>query len=233
MAWTMYTPEQVTKPPRRIVVTELEHVVLLRNGKVTRVLPPGRYRLSRRRDRVSRMAAVPQTLIVPSQEILTSDGVTVRATVAVVTNVTDPVAALRAGDWRSQLYVEVQLALRAAVGAAALEDLIANRAELDDPLLAAAQDAAAQLGVDVSRLAVRDLVVPGEQRRLLAQIVEARLAGQAALERARGETAALRNLANAASLMRDNPELYKLRLLQELANSTGNTYVIDAEGRPV
>ncbi len=89
------------------------------------------------------------------------------------------------------------------------------------------------MGVEVSRLAVRDLVVPGEQRKLLAQIVEARLAGQAALERARGETAALRNLSNAASLMRDNPELYKLRLLQELANSSGNTFVIDTEGRPV
>lgn len=233
MAWTMYGPEQVTKPRRRIVVTELEHVVLLRNGKVTRVLPPGRHRLSRRRDRVARIGAVPQTLIVPSQEILTADGVTVRATVALVTTVTDPVAALRAGDWRSQLYVEIQLALRSEVSAVVLEELVANRAGLDAPLLASAQEGASPLGLEVSRLAIRDLVVPGEQRRLLAQIVEARLAGQAALERARGETAALRNLSNAASLMRDNPELYKLRLLQELANSDSNTFVIDTEGRAV
>ncbi len=76
---------------------------------------------------------------------------------------------------------------------------------------------------------MRDLVVPGEQRKLMAQIVEARLAGQAALERARGETAALRNLANAASLMRDNPDRYRLRLLQEIASSSGNTFVIDTE----
>ena len=72
-------------------------------------------------------------------------------------------------------------------------------------------------------------MVPGEQRRLLSQVVDARLAGQASLEQARAETAAMRSLANAASLMKDNPELYQLRLLQEMAKNQGNTFVVGAD----
>jgi regulator of protease activity HflC (stomatin/prohibitin superfamily) len=218
-----------TKPPRVVTVTELQHVVRIRDGRIERVLPPGRHRLSRRRDRLAVLPAVRQSLVVPSQEILTADGVTVRATVALVVTVADPVAAVRSGDWHTQLYVDIQLALRVGVSSATLEDLVSNRADLDVPLREAASDSAGPLGLKVSKLAIRDLVVPGEQRRLLAQIVEAKLAGQAALERARGETAALRNLANAAALVKDNPELYKLRLLQEVATSEGNTFVIDTD----
>jgi len=48
----------------------------------------------------------------------------------------------------------------------------------------------------------------------------------AQLERARGETAALRNLANAARLANDTPALLKLRLLQALEQSSGNTFFI-------
>jgi len=50
--------------------------------------------------------------------------------------------------------------------------------------------------------------------------------GLAALEKARGETAALRNLANAARLVEDNPALMQLRLLQSLGETSGNTVVL-------
>ncbi len=139
---------------------------------------------------------------------------------------------MKAGDWRGRLYLDMQLALRLDVTSASLEDLVANRAALDEPLLQAARTSAAPLGVEVGSLALRDLVVPGEQRRLLAEVVAARLAGQASLERARAETAALRSLANAASMVRDNPALYQLRLLQEISSSEGNTFVVGTEPLP-
>lgn len=49
----------------------------------------------------------------------------------------------------------------------------------------------------------------------------------AALERARGETAALRNLANAAKMLDDNPNLLQLRMLQSLSDTSGNTFVMN------
>lgn len=59
-------------------------------------------------------------------------------------------------------------------------------------------------------------MLPGEMRRTFAEVIKARNEGQAALERARGETAALRNLANAARTISDNPVLLNLRLLQSI-----------------
>lgn len=53
----------------------------------------------------------------------------------------------------------------------------------------------------------------------MSEVEATRLQGQAALERARAEQAALRSLANAARLVRDNPELAQLRLLQTIENA--------------
>ena len=227
---TQYAMNSTTQvPPRRVLVTELYHVVRLRDGKLDQVLAPGRHRLRRKRDRLWYELATDQTMVVPSQEVITGDGATVRATVAMVVQVTDPVVAMRAGDWRSALHLDVQLALRTAVTAATLDSLLEQRSGLDDGLLAAAASRGEELGVTVKRLALRDLVVPGDLKRVLADVVEARLAGQASLERARGETAALRNLANAASLVQDNPALFQLRLLQQMESTEGHTFVIGTE----
>ncbi len=213
----------------KIMVDELEHAVLFRDGRIEQVLPPGMHRLRPNRDRIVFQSAVPQSLAIRSQEILTSDGVTARATVSVIVQIHDPVVALRSGNWNEQLHLALQLALRAEVTNRTLEELITARSEVDEPLLAATKLAAEPLGVTVSSLALRDLVVPGEQRALLAQVVNAQLAGRAALERARAETAAVRSLANAASMMNDNPALYQLRLLQEMSNTKGNTFIVGTD----
>jgi len=56
--------------------------------------------------------------------------------------------------------------------------------------------------------------------------VTARKEGEAALERARAETASLRNLANAGRMVEDNPGLLQLRMLQQLASSPGSSVVL-------
>jgi len=65
--------------------------------------------------------------------------------------------------------------------------------------------------------------------------VKARQEGLAALERARGETAALRSLANAAHLIERNPALMQLRLLQAVGQNSGNTVVlgVPAQSGPI
>ncbi len=217
------------KPPRRLNVSELQHVIHVRRGEVVRVLPPGRHRFRPRIDQIWIEAATPQVLNVANQEVLTADGVSVKATVSSVTRVVDPLVTRAAGEWRGRFHVDMQLAMRALITQESLEDLVANRSSLDEPLLAAARSAAEPLGIEVSQVALRDLIVPGEQRRMLAEVVAARLSGQAALEKARAETAALRSLANAASMVRDNPAMYQLRLLQEMQASSGHTFVIGTD----
>ena len=68
---------------------------------------------------------------------------------------------------------------------------------------------------------VRDVTFPAPLKQLFAQVVEARQAAQAALERARGETAVLRHLANTARLLEGNPALVTLRTLDAAASARG------------
>ena len=71
-------------------------------------------------------------------------------------------------------------------------------------------------------------MLPGELKRSFASVIVARKEGEASLERARAETAALRGLANAGRTLADNPGLLQLRILQELGASSGNTVVFGA-----
>ena len=70
------------------------------------------------------------------------------------------------------------------------------------------------------------MTLPGDLKKIFAQVVKARQEGLAALERARGETAALRNLANAAQMLQRNPQLFQLRLLQVAGQQTGTTLIV-------
>jgi regulator of protease activity HflC (stomatin/prohibitin superfamily) len=115
----------------------------------------------------------------------------------------------------------VQLALRAAVGGVAAEDLLASRAEIDAAVAAALATAGEAYGLAVDSAGVRDLAFPGELRRVFAETATARQEARAALERARGETAALRALANGARTLAENPALVQLRAAQVVADAGG------------
>jgi hypothetical protein len=76
---------------------------------------------------------------------------------------------------------------------------------------------------------VKDVILPGDVKRMLAQEVEAQRAGRAALVAAREEVAATRARANTAQLLAGNPVLLRLRemeALSEVANGMGNTVVV-------
>ena len=60
-------------------------------------------------------------------------------------------------------------------------------------------------------------------------VARARQEGLAVLERTRGESAALRNLANAAKMLESNPDLYRLRLLQSVAGASSVVLHLDSE----
>ena len=76
---------------------------------------------------------------------------------------------------------------------------------------------------------VKDLTFPAPVKEAFARVVEARKSAQAAMERARGETAALRHLANTARMLEDNRGLATLRTLQALDNGR-NTLVLGHPG---
>jgi len=86
--------------------------------------------------------------------------------------------------------------------------------------------------VRVLAVEVKDAMFPANLKRAFSDVLKAKQEGQASLERARGESAALRNLANAARVLEGNPALMNLRLMQSLssAQNAGSTLVLGLPG---
>jgi hypothetical protein len=110
--------------------------------------------------------------------------------------------------------------------------LLAQRLDIGAQLLARVQPEATKIGVNVLALEVKDVMFPADLKRAFADVLKAKQEGQAALERARGESASLRNLANAARVLEGNPALMNLRLTQSLttAQKAGTTLVLGVPG---
>jgi regulator of protease activity HflC (stomatin/prohibitin superfamily) len=158
-----------------------------------------------------------RTLVVQGQEILTADKVTIRVTVLAKLRVTDPAAAiLKVDNYVAQLYGDVQLALREAVAARTLDELIAEKAVLGAKVLGALQLTASAYGVELLEVGVRDLILPGELKAQFTRVLEARKGAEANQIERREEVAATRSLANTAQLLEKNPVLMKLKILESL-----------------
>lgn len=202
-------------------------------GKFLAVLRAGRHIRWGRHYTVDVQDLRQAALLVAGQELLTADNVGLRISVLVAFRMTDPAKAIHeTQNWQSSLHNTAQLALRSVVNATASEALLSQRLELGAQLLARVQPEAAKIGIEVSAVEVKDVALPAELKRAFAEVLKAKQEGQAALERARGESAALRNLANAARVLDGNPALMNLRLLQSLAAAqhAGSTLVLGVPG---
>jgi regulator of protease activity HflC (stomatin/prohibitin superfamily) len=168
----------------------------------------------------------PRLLVVPSQEVLTADGLTVKVSLFATCRTADPRRwheAVENAD--GFVYAALQVALREAVAGRSLDELLTDRQFLPHALRGPVQERAETVGVAVQDVAVRDVMVPAELRRAAAEVASARAQGQAALERARSEVASTRALANAARMVAEQPALLQLRTLQAI-ESGGATVVL-------
>jgi regulator of protease activity HflC (stomatin/prohibitin superfamily) len=133
---------------------------------------------------------------------------------------------LQVADYHGAMYSFVQIALREAVASRTIDNVLERREEIGPEIVQRCSDDIRSIGLEVISIDVRDLMFPGPLKKTFAQVIEARQQGLAALEKARGETAALRSLANAARMVESNPALLQLRLVQQLESSRGHTVVL-------
>ena len=213
---------------RRVVIYDYQKGLLYRAGRLARILDAGLYWIVQAFaivhvvDMRSRLAAV------AGQEILSADNVALRITLALRYRVVRPeVAVALVQSLTDTLYMEAQLVLRDLVAALAVDDLLARRGELSSQVRARLEPAAAMLGVELETVGIKDVTFPAPVKQVFTQVVEARKAAQAAVERARGETAVLRHLANAARMLESNPALVTMKTLQAMGSGK-NTIVLGA-----
>lgn len=211
----------------RVTVFEYEQGLKYSGGRFAGVLGAGPHWIFRPTTVIHKVDVRPKFVSLAGQEVLSKDGVTLKLTIAARYEIADAgVAVNKIENYHEALYLTLQLALREIVGQAAIDEVLAQRDQFGERLKEMTAAEIGTYGLRLLSVNIKDVMFPGELKKMFAQVVQAQKEGQAALERARGETAALRNLANAAQLVDANPALMRLRLLQQLSSSSGHTIVL-------
>jgi len=217
---TIATAVVRAKYRREFLVNEGFVGLLYRRGKLIAALAPGLYARWGTHFRLQCLDRRQVLLVVAGQEVLTADNVAVKLSVVLTTQLVDAAkAVLTADNPMGHIYSATQTAIRTVVAGVTLEALLGQRVAFAAQLRELVAPAAATLGVQIHAAEVRDVMLPGDLRKAFSETLKARQEGQAALERARGESAALRSLANAARLLEGHPALATLRFLQTLEGS--------------
>ncbi|MEM8577766.1 MAG: slipin family protein [Pseudomonadota bacterium] len=199
--------------------------MLSEDGVLVRQLDPGTYWfwMFGRKHTVRLIDTRAMAHEVMGQEILTHDRVSVRVNLTATYRVTDPEAAFRgAKDFTEVLHRSMALAFRQSLGARTLAQLLENKGQVDTEAGAAVRAEMARLGVAVGEIALKDVVLPGDMREILNQVVAARHEAEASVIRRREEVNATRALLNTAKVMADNPVMLRLRELEALEAISAN-----------
>lgn len=197
--------------------------MLFVDGEMVKTLEPGVYAFWKynRTIKVEQVDTRLQAMEVSGQEILTKDKVSLRANLAAQYQITDPVTAVGAlVDVTGTLYRELQFALRASIGTRTLDTLLGDKGELDRVVYETVRDKVAEYGVVMKSVGVKDVILPGDMKDILNQVVQVETAAKANIIKRREETAATRALLNTARLMEENPVLLRLKELESLEKIT-------------
>jgi regulator of protease activity HflC (stomatin/prohibitin superfamily) len=145
---------------------------------------------------------------------MTRDKVTLRLTLTIEYAPSDlPTVTHAVADLKDALYLEVQLAARDHVGAVTLDELLEGREAFTRYLEGRLGPRGRELGVNVTRVGVKDVVLPGEMKTLLNRVIEAEKEAAANTARAYAEHPLLL-------------ELKRLETLKDVAAKVGTVKLV-------
>lgn len=202
---------------RKFQVLNYEKALLFVNGSFVKELTAGTYYFWNNAIsvEVKNVDVRQQQMEISGQELLTKDKAALRINFFVRYQVKDVVKALVDNkDFDKQLYVLMQLALRSFVGGFTLDELLSRKDELAKDILAEVAAKINDLGLIVSDAGIRDVILPGDMKEIMNQVLVAEKKAQANSIMRREETAAMRSLLNTAKLMEENEMLWKLKEME-------------------
>jgi regulator of protease activity HflC (stomatin/prohibitin superfamily) len=211
------------------IVQEYERGVIFRLGRLVGARGPGLFFIFPIIDRMIKVDLRVVTLDVPSQEVITRDNVTVKVNAVVFFRVVDPSDAIvQVEDFQRATWNISQTTLRNVVGQSELDDLLANREQINQKLQQIIDETTEPWGVKVSIVEIKDVELPQPMQRAMAKQAEAEREKRAKIVHAEGEYDAAKKLAQAAELMAKQPVSIQLRYLQtltEIATEKNSTII--------
>src|SRR5262247_4519646 len=200
------------------VLREYERGVIFRIGRVlSDPKGPGLIWVFFPIDRIVRVSLRTITMDVPTQDVITSDNVSVKVNAVVYFRVVDPSRAVV--EVENYLYATSQLAqttLRSVLGEVGLDDLLSQREKLNQRLQDILDQHTDPWGIKVSLVEIKGVDLPENMQRAMARQAEAEREKRAKIIHAQGEFEASQMLSDAAKTIAVQPVALQLRYLQTL-----------------
>ena len=199
------------------ILNEYERGVIFRLGRVIDVKGPGLIILIPVIDRMTRVDLRIITMDVPPQDVITRDNVSVKVNAVIyfrVMNANDAVI-----EVENFLYATSQLAqttLRSVCGQVELDEILAERDKINTHIQEILDRSTDPWGIKVSTVEVKHIDLPQEMQRAMAKQAEAERERRAKVINAEGEFQAAQKLAEAGTVMSEQPIALQLRYLQTL-----------------
>jgi len=214
------------------ILREYERAIVFRLGRARpRALGPGVVlMLPFGIDRAKVVDTRIKVMQIPTQEVITRDNISIGVDAVVYAEVASPTdAILRVEDYLPATLQLAATTLRSIVGKMDLDQILAQRAEINTEVASILDERTEQWGVEITAVEIKDIALPQEMKRAMARQAEAERERRAKVIMSEGELQAAEKLAQAAHLIAQEPTALQLRLYQTLVEVSGernNTIVM-------
>jgi regulator of protease activity HflC (stomatin/prohibitin superfamily) len=199
------------------ILKEYERGVIFRLGRLVASRGPGIIYVIPFIEKMQRIELRTVTMVVPPQDVITKDNVSVKVSAVLYFRVIDPNKAVV--DVADYLFATSQLAqttLRSVCGQAELDELLAEREKINTHIQEILDAQTDPWGIKVVTVEVKQIDLPQEMQRAIARQAEAERERRAKVINAEGEFQAAQKLADASAVIGQHPMALQLRFLQTL-----------------
>ena len=199
------------------IVREYERGVIFRLGRLVGAKGPGLFLIIPIVDKMVRVALRTIVFDVPPQDVITKDNVTVSVNAVIYFRVIDPAMAIVEVENYLDATRQISMTtLRSVLGAVELDQLLSERDKINLRLQEIIDEQTDPWGIKVATVEVKEVNLPQDMQRTIAQAAEAERERRAKIINAEGELQAATKLSQAASIIAENPAALQLRYLQTL-----------------
>ena len=212
------------------ILKEYERGVVFRLGSYTGVRGPGLIILLPVIETMTKVDLRVVTMDIPSQDIITKDNVTLSVNGVVYFRVNSPASSvIKVENFYHATSQIAQTTLRSVIGQYELDEVLAQREEINSKLQIILDELTEPWGVKVTNVELKAIDLPTNMQRAMAKQAEAEREKRAKIISADGEFQAAKKLAEAAAVLGSEKDAITLRYLdtmREVSSGSGKSSVI-------
>lgn len=212
------------------LAAEWERAVIFRFGKFQGMKGPGLFLIVPFVDQVRVVDTRIRAINIAHQSVITKDNVSVAIDGVLFFQVVNPSDALiKVQSYLSTITQYAKTALRDVIGQMTLDQLMAEREQIERAIQEAVERDTKAWGLRVTGIRMEDISLPEELMRMMSRQASAEREKRATITKALGDKEAAVDLAAAARTMSESPGAMQLRTLQTidgLGPTASNTVVI-------